>query len=152
MITIRTILVPTDFSPGSLQSTRYSLEFARRFEASVELLHVIEDPVIYLPMFESQPLPSREEFEEYAKTRLENWILPEDRGNVTVRYHWRHGRPSHAIVQVAKELDADLIIMGSHGHGNPVTFLMGSHAERVTRTAPCPVLTVRPEGHQFVSE
>ena len=152
MIRLQSILVPTDFSESSLQATKYGLELARRFGAVLHLLHVIEDPLIYLPMFESQPLPSKGEFESYAQTRLENWILPDDRGEVPIENHWRHGRPSSEIVAAAKDLDVDLVVMGAHGHSSAMEMLIGSHAERVTRSAPCPVLTVRPEGHQFVSE
>lgn len=54
--------MPTDFSEPSLAAAQYALEFARRFDATLHLLHVIVDPGVYLPMFESYPLPSREEF------------------------------------------------------------------------------------------
>ena len=78
MIELKHILLPTDFSETALQATRYALELGKRFGAKLHLLHVIEDPVLYLSMFESFPLPAREEFETFAQTRLENWILPED--------------------------------------------------------------------------
>lgn len=150
MLEIRTILVPTDFSEPALPATRYGLELARRFGASLHLLHVIEDPMIYLPMFESYPLPSRDDFESFAQTRLDNWILPEDGQGVSIHRRWRHGVPFTEIVLDAVDCKADLIVVGTHGRGIAAHLLMGSVAEKVVQKAPCPVLTVRPEGHQFV--
>ena len=150
MIDVKNILLPTDFSEPALAATKYALEFARRFGATLHLLHVIEDPVLYLPMFESYPLPSREDFEEYARTRLENWILPEDAEGVEMQLSWVHGRPFIEILQAAKIRKADLIVLGTHGRGMAAHLLVGSVAEKVVRKAPCPVLSVRPEAHEFV--
>ena len=150
MFQITNILLPTDFSEAALQATRYALEMARRFGAKLHLLHVIEDPVVYLPMFESYPLPSRQEFETFAKERLENWILPADREAVELEHRWVHGTPFVEIVRDARTHNIDLIVMGTHGRGMVKQLLMGSVAEKVIQKATCPVLTVRPEGHQFV--
>ena len=144
------VLVPTDFSDSSLTATRYAVDFARRFGATLHLLHVIEDPVLYLPMFESFPLPSRQEFETYAQTRLDNWILADDAETLQIERQWVHGSPFVEILRYARESDTDLIVLGTHGRGLAAHILLGSVAEKVVRKAPCPVLTVRPEGHQFV--
>ena len=58
--------------------------------------------------------------------------------------------PAHAITEYAKEAAVDLIVLGTHGRGAVAHLLMGSVAERVVRTAPCPVLTVRHPEHEFV--
>ena len=150
MIELKNILLPTDFSEPSLHATQYAVELAKRFGARLYVLNVIEDPVIYMPMFESFPLPSREEFETYAQTRLDNWILPDDAEDIEVETLWVHGRPFVEIVRAAREYDADLIVVGTHGRSAPAQLLLGSVAEKIVRKAPCPVLTVRPEGHQFV--
>lgn len=150
MIQLKNILLPTDFSESALRSTQYALEMARTFDATLHLLHVIEDPVVYLPMFESYPMPTREQFEMYAEDRLENWIVEQDRGDLDIEYHWAHGSPAAEIVRFAKGNDADLIVMGTHGRGVTSHLLMGSVAENVVRKAPCAVLTVHPDGHQFV--
>lgn len=150
MISLRRILLPTDFSEPSLAATHYALELAQRFGSKLRLLHVIEDPMIYVPFFESNPLPTREEFEQYAQTRLENWIQPEEAGTVELEYRWVHGKPFVEIVREAREDDADLIVIGTHGRGTAAHLLLGSVAEKVVRTSPCPVLTVRPQGQQFV--
>lgn len=150
MIELKRILLPTDFSEPSLQATQYAVELAKRFRATLHVLNVIEDPVIHLPMLESIPLPSREEFETYSQTRLDNWILPDDAEELDVETRWVHGRPFVEIIRAAKELNVDLIVVGTHGRNAAAHLLMGSVAEKVVRKAPCPVLTVRPEGHQFV--
>lgn len=150
MLELKNILLPTDFSEPSLTATRYALELARRFSSTLHMLHVIESPGIYVPIFESYPLPSNEEFEKYAQERLENWILPEDAEGLEIRRRWVHGVPFAEIVREAKELPADLIVMGTHGRNAVAQMLLGSVAEKVVRKAPCAVLTIRPELHQFV--
>ena len=150
MIQIKNILLPLDFSDVSEQATRYAAELARRFGAKLHLLHVIEDPVVYLPMFETYAVPTKDEFESFAQARLEGWLLPEGAEQVEVERRWRHGTPFVQIIQDARDNNADLIVIGTHGRGAAAHLLMGSTAEKVVRKAPCPVLTVRPEGHQFV--
>ncbi len=150
MIEIKSILMPTDFSETALAATRYALEFARRFEATLHVLHVIEDPVVYLPMFDSIPIPPPEDFEQFARERLESWILPEDAEGIDIVHRWVHGTPFVEIVRDAKAHDIDLLILGTHGRGFAKHLLLGNVAEKVTRKAPCPVLTVRPDGHQFI--
>lgn len=150
MITIKHILLPVDFSDASLLATQYALDLARRFGAKVHLLHVIEDPLVYVPMFDSSPMPSKQEFEQAAQTMLDNWILAADAAGLDIERRWVHGKPFVGIVQYAREHDADLIVVGTHGRGFAAHLLLGSVAEKVVRKAPCPVLTVRPEGHQFV--
>ena len=150
MIQIRNVLFPLDFSEVSEQASRYAAELAHRFGAKLHLLHVIEDPVVYLPMFETYSVPTKDEFEAFAQARLDGWMPPEGMESVDVERRWRHGTPFVQIIHDAREHNADLIVIGTHGRGAAAHLLMGSTAEKVVRKAPCPVLTVRPEGHQFV--
>ena len=71
--------------------------------------------------------------------------VPEDVVRAT-----RQGPPFLEILRYAKEVDADLIVMGTHGRSGLVQMLIGSVAEKIVRKAPCPVLTVRPDQHEFV--
>ena len=71
-------------------------------------------------------------------------------GPKTVPAVMTSGSPAFAIIDYAREHEIDLIIMGTHGRGTLGHFLMGSVAEHVVRTAPCPVLVVRPSEHEFV--
>lgn len=150
MIALRNLLLPVDFSEPSLKATEYAVSFAHRFGAALHVLHVIEDPVVYLPMFESYPLPTREQFETYAQTRLENWVLPEDAEGIKLETAWRHGKPHIEVIDYASDNSIDLIVIGTHGRGLAAHLLLGSVAEKVVRKAPCPVLTVHPSGKQFV--
>ena len=148
MIALGSILTPTDFSEASLSATKYALEFAKAFDATLHLLHVIQMPVIFAPAggYVADP----KEFESYAQTALENWISPEDIGPVQIERRWVHGHPFVEILRDAKQHDIDLIVMGTHGRGAIKHMLLGSVAEKVVRKAPCPVLVVRPTGHQLV--
>ena len=151
MISIKNILLPVDFSEPCFEATKYAVELAEKFDATLHLLHVIVDPVVYLPMFESNPLPSHEEFESYAQQQLDAWIADQDKSRCTTETHWIHGSPFVEIVKFARGTETDLIVIGTHGRGPVTHLLMGSVAERVVRKANCPVLTVRPKGHQFVT-
>lgn len=151
MLQLRKILLPVDFSEPCLKATEYAVELATRFEATLHLLHIIEDPVVYLPMFESYSLPTPEQFETYAQDRLENWIAAEDHDGCRLELHWIHGSPARSIVEFSKKQEMDLVVMGTHGRGFATHLILGSVAEKVVRSAPCPVLTVHPQGHQFVN-
>ncbi|QDT89120.1 universal stress protein [Gimesia algae] len=150
MIDIKKILIPTDFSETSQAATQYAVELAKKFGAQLHLLHVIEDPVVYMPMFESYALPPKEDFENFAKTRLDNWILDEDKAGLEISTHWVHGNPFVDILKYSKREEIDLIVVGTHGRSFTAHLLLGSVAEKVVRKASCPVLTVRPKGHQFI--
>jgi len=101
-------------------------------------------------MFESYPLPSREDFEQYAQTRLENWIPDEETADLDLTFAWKHGAPVLRIIEYARDESIDLIVIGTHGRGAAAHLLLGSVAEKVVRKAPCPVLTVRTGEHGFV--
>lgn len=150
MIELRNVLLPVDFSEPSLKATEYAVSLGHKFGATIHLLHIIEDPVVYLPMFESYPLPTREQFETYAMDRLENWISDEDSQGLKLERHYRHGKPHIEIIDYAADSNIDLIVMGTHGRGLAAHLLLGSVAEKLVRKAPCPVLTIHPGGHQFV--
>ena len=150
MIELRNVLLAVDFSDTCLKATEYALALANRFNATLHLLHVIEDPVVYLPMFESYPLPTRKQFETYAQDRLENWIPGPDAEGAKLELHFRHGAPFVEIIDYAEDSRIDLIVMGTHGRGLAAHLLLGSVAEKVIRKAPCPTLTVHISGRQFV--
>ena len=142
MISLRNILLPTDFSDASLPASQYALAMGQLFRATVHVLHIIEDPVVYSPMFESYQLPDRQQFEMYAQDRLENWIPAEESEGCRLELQWLHGSPVRKIIEYARDCSIDLIVMGTHGRGGAGRFVLGSVAENVVRATPCPVLTV----------
>ena len=143
MPTIKNIVLPTDFSEATLTATRYAITLAKRFDATLHLLHVIEDPLMLAPIFESIPLPPQQSFETYAQDRLENWIPIGDRDDLRLELHWFHGHPFTRIIEFAADHRMDLIVMGTHGRSLVSQAILGSVTEKVVRQAPCPVLTVR---------
>jgi nucleotide-binding universal stress UspA family protein len=141
------ILVPIDFSEPSDAALDYAMVLASRLGASLFLLHAFEDPLVSGGVFAAEmyaPMPEhlRESLLEDAKRRLgERLAKVESRFNPVAELYT--GPPAKAILEFAKTQNIDLIVIGTHGRGGMAHLLLGSVAERVVRTAPCPVLTVR---------
>lgn len=145
MSSLRTILVPHDFSPPSRAAFALAEELADLADARIHLLHVVHTPMLHA-VTPSGPLQlalpdvivigaAHEAGETLHK------IADESRRDVEV--HVTRGLPTDAICTAADELQADLIVMGTHGREGLSHLLLGSVAERTLRRAPCPVLTVR---------
>jgi len=148
MITLERILVPTDFSECAERARSYACELARRFGAELHLLHVV--PPVSLPGYVG-PVPDELlQPEEGARQELEKWNDPAFEHAKGVVRSVTTGTPFVEIVRHARDQAVDLIVIGTHGRSGLTHMLLGSVTEKVVRKAPCPVLTVRPEGHQFV--
>lgn len=137
------ILVPTDLSESAEQALDYACELARTLGAQVHLLNVIGIPAMGVPelglamtttMIDQMVVDHQTAIERLARTRCHASC-----GQVLVRT----GDARDVINQTAKEIGADLIVIGTHGRTGLSRALLGSTAETVVRTAPCPVLTVR---------
>lgn len=146
----QTILLPVDFDDTS----KAALELARQFAAADNVtLHLVHAMAILLATGQASSVVVARE--KNVKEMLDK-IAREHLGGASYQIHTRMGDTSSAIVEVAHDLRADLIVMPTHGrHGLP-RLLLGSVAERVVRDAPCPVLTVRPstvpEAASYVSK
>jgi nucleotide-binding universal stress UspA family protein len=146
MITIRRILVPTDFSDCALPAVRYAAELANKFGSELILLHVVPDAVLALPdavMPTPTPLADLNALTDAGKQGLANLIAAEKLQERRPRSEVRIGSPAQEITAAATDLHADLVCIGTHGRGGLARVLLGSVAEHVLRQAPCPVLTVR---------
>jgi nucleotide-binding universal stress UspA family protein len=137
MMDLRRILVPTDFSKHSQNALRYGAAFAEKFAAELYLLHIVQDLALFIPdNVTGVPLitPPVEQLIAAARQTLERTVkdaaLPPE---ITVRLEAREGSPFYEIIQYAKEIDVDLIVMGTHGHTGLVHVLLGSVAEKVRR-------------------
>jgi universal stress protein A len=153
MITLKTILVPTDFSEASEAALSYGKTMAGAFGASLHLVHVMEDLLAHAwaaEVYVASMPQLREEIEKESRQRLGAMFTDEERRQYHVETALLAGNPFIEIVRYAKAQDIDLIVMGTHGRGPIAHMLLGSVAEKVVRKSPCPVLTVRDAQHQFV--
>ena len=141
------ILVPVDFSPTSESAIDHAQELSARLDAPIELLHVVEDPIssgAWEPDATYLTIPELlDRFVEEAGRRLGEIKTRLLDAGVSVETRVVTGAPARGIVHAAQEDGCDLIVMGTHGRTGLSHMLMGSVAERVIRTAECPVLTVR---------
>ena len=147
MIGLKNVLVATDFSAPSDAALAYGRALARSFGASLTVLHVVENLLAHAVGPDGILLTSPElqtEMDSRAQTSVDALLNDEDRRDLGAK-----GRvlvsntPSQTIVDYARDAAVDLIVMGTHGRGAVGHLLMGNVAERVVRTATCPVLTVR---------
>lgn len=153
-MTLQNVVVATDFSEASDAALLYGRELAKRFDATLHVLHVTQD--IYLNTLGAGSYVSiapdlQQRIEEAARQRLHGLLIDTDgSGPPTIPALVRSSSPASAIVDYAVAHNIDVIVMGTHGRGALSHLVMGSVAERVVRLAPCPVLTVRQSGRDFV--
>lgn len=139
------ILMPTDFSAGSEAAWRAAQRLAGALGAELVLLHVF----VETPLFFEGPFAGERVREVYASARawvqeqLDKWAADARATGRTVRAALRTGVPYQEIVAAARDEGADLVVLGTHGRGGLDRALLGSVADRVIRTAPCPVMTIR---------
>ena len=151
-IRLQKILLPTDFSNYSATATKYACELATKFDAELHLLHTLEHHLASTPAFGmGLALPSYvNESKAAAEKSLGRVLDPKWSAGRTVIQSVVEGSPKVEIIRYARKQNIDLIVLATHGRTGLPHVIMGSVAETVVRTAPCPVLTVRPDGHQFV--
>ena len=145
--TVTRILVATDFSPASGAALAFAKTLAGRFGASLHLLHVLEDPYVtgaFAAEIYAPPPPGlRESWLRSAEGTMAMLVTEADTTAFNITTDVVFGPIARTIVERAAQVGADLIVMGTHGRGAVAHLLMGSVAERVVRTAGCPVLTTR---------
>ena len=147
---IKKILVPVDFSGPSDKAVHYAKQFAEQFDATLTLLHVVE-PIVYPAELGYVPL-SPEDLEQGRLDGLRKRLTELASGvgsGVKTESLLRLGRSWKEVVDLAKSDDYDLIIVSTHGYTGVKHALLGSVTEKVVRHAPCPVLVVRTEEHDF---
>jgi nucleotide-binding universal stress UspA family protein len=152
MIRLKTILVPTDFSECSDAAVKYGYALAEAFGATLHLLNVVQHPYS-MPWAADGFTPIGDllaDWEAQAKRRLVESVPATAPAKTVVKI--QVGSPHPEIVRYAAQYEIDLIVLGTHGRGPLGHMLLGSVAERVVRTAPCPVLTVRHPQHEFVAD
>jgi nucleotide-binding universal stress UspA family protein len=160
MIALKRILVATDFSESSSAALKYGIALARAFGARLHVLHaagrhdleVMVERQLVIDKFLQDP-SSADVHHNAARELMGELLTAEEHEVVQAEFVLRacgQAGPWAEIVRYARERDLDLIIVGTHGRGMLGHLLVGSVAEKVVRTAPCPVLTVRHPQHEFV--
>lgn len=136
-----TILCPLDFERNSLDALEVARDLAQENRATLHLLHVARVPAADMDV----PLPfaANPRWEREARAKLERIARDQFQGKVRFEIRVVSGTPDDDVLRMAGELQADLIVMGTHGRKGWRHIVLGSVAERVVREAHCPVLTIR---------
>ncbi|TAE78146.1 MAG: universal stress protein [Verrucomicrobia bacterium] len=148
---MKTIVAALDFSNATPLVLHAAVEYARAFGASLQLLHVVEPEPSYTAYgFTPDEFPAIHMFQEEARKRA-GARLEELRVQVVgqvpnVSAHLVEGSPLHTLVDHLKKQQADLVILGSHGHGAVAALLLGSVAEGMVRKALLPTLVIPAPG------
>ena len=151
MVVFKELVVATDFSEYSLRAIDYGVEIAEKFASHMTLVYVVE------PLLQAADLTwTTVDFEELnkahkeaAEKQLKQIVDERIRKGISCDTVILFGKPFVEILKYAKEENADLIVMATHGRGAISHLLMGSTAEKVVRKALCPVLTVKHPKHVF---
>jgi nucleotide-binding universal stress UspA family protein len=152
---LKKILVPVDFSDSAVAALRSAGSLAAQVGASLTALHVYEVPELIASSMVSAVGAAAEvlrqveaDYATSSRKRLEEFlaahpITPATTPPAPIAVEVQRGTPWVQIVRLAEEGEFDLVVMGTRGHSELATFLLGSVASRVIRKAPCPVMTVR---------
>ena len=145
MADIKAVVIPIEFSSTMDKVVDYAISVADQLGAKVHFLHVVNDFRGYDMVLAH---PSFTELTRDLKTKSEKRMadLVEDYSHLKggVSGTVKNGEPAEEIIVFAKEINADMIIIGTHGIKGFERMIIGSTAEKVVRNAPCPVLTFNP--------
>ncbi|WP_254766622.1 universal stress protein [Salinilacihabitans rarus] len=134
-----TVVVATDGSESVERAVDVAIDLASRFGADVHALSVVDAGEV-----DASPEQLRGELQAALESHAEAALAAvEERAGPGITTAVREGRPAPVICEYAREVDADLVVTGTRGRHGENRLLLGSVAERVVRTSPVPVLTVR---------
>ena len=149
---LKKILVPIDFSDCSKKALQYAIPLARQHEAALTLLYVAPPPNFVGGEYTGIEYARLEDDQAASGGKqLDALVANEVHGEVPAETLVRPGMPVVEILEAARALPADLIVISTHGRTGLKHVLLGSVAEDVVRRAPCPVLVVREHEHDFVA-
>lgn len=146
---IKKIVAATDFSEAGERSLEFAATFANKFKAEIHLLNVVEPmpPGPWMGVVTASEI-KKKTFDECV-AKIEKLKSAWSAYSFSVNGIVIEGEPFVKITKYADSIQADLVVLGTHGHGAVSNMLLGSVAENTVRYSNCPVLTVRAHGHQF---
>lgn len=153
MLKIRRILVPIDFSEYCTTALMYGRELAAVHEASIDLLHIVEEPAFpaFYKMGEEAMYGDVSSLRDRALDAMAECAgVDEPKDSDEIAFHVEEGRPGHVIVEFAESRDSDLIVISTHGLSGIERVLMGSVAQKVIQDAPCPVFVIEARGKSLI--
>jgi nucleotide-binding universal stress UspA family protein len=153
VIVLKTLLVATDFSAPSAVALNYGRDLARSYGATLHVLNIVLNVMVqYSPEVGLTSPLLQEDQEKAARRELGALITQDDRQTLTIVPAVESSvNVAEGIVDYARRHAIDLIVVGTHGRSAVKQFLMASVAERVVRSAPCPVLAVRERERDFLA-
>ena len=137
------ILLATDGSPDAALAARSAVELSGNSGSELHVVHVGEFLPTYLAFTEEEPAELRRKAREILEAQTRSI---EDEGGAVAEAHLRLGRPAEEVINLAEEIGAGIVVVGSRGLGALRRAVLGSVSENVVRYAPCPVFVVRGEG------
>ncbi len=147
MVAIRRIVCPTDFSDFSESALEQAIALGRRYRAEITCLHVV--PTLMPPSIGfALPPRSNARARQAALEELGRFAAPLRAAGFEPRLEVREASVAPSILELARSLPADLVVMGTHGLSGFERLMLGSVAEKVLRHASCPVLTVPQRTHK----
>ena len=145
MKTFEKILIAIDFSENSEFAFEYALTLAMQFQSELMIMHVINEPVdlrgFYVPHISFEQL--EKEIEEGAEKMMQKFCQSRMGAYSNYQTTIVTGIPYEEIIKKAEDTGSSLIVLGTHGRTGLDHLIFGSTAERVVRSASCPVLTIR---------
>lgn len=145
MLTLHHILVPVDFSEHAAVALAHAVELARAHDATIDLLHVIEEPTF--PSFygagQAVLYDEKPDLQARAHEAMDELMASFDPPRPTVAYHVAAGRAGAAILDFADQHRVDLIVISTHGRTGVQRLMLGSVAQKVVGHAPCSVFVVK---------
>ncbi len=147
---MKKILVPTDFSKQAENALRVAAQLAKKHDAEIYLLHMLEIPLHQVDALSGHSdLPEAVFFMKLAHKHFEEVMSSDYLEGVTVHETVKFHQTFEGIVDTCKENEIDLIVMGSHGASGFKEMFIGSNTEKVVRTSDIPVLVIKNEHHTF---
>jgi len=145
-ISLKNILVPTDFSPASAAALPFALSLARTYGSTLLAFHVIPPEPLQPVVTDRLPVQDDRDWQE-ARRHLTDFAHDPSLGEISCKCLLERGDLVEAIPAVVHDREVDLIVMGTHGRRGLSKLVLGSAAEKIYRSSPCPVLTVGPKVH-----